>query len=135
MRWRPMELAAMILGFVLFWPIGLAILGWKMYQAKTRYAGDFGQFAQEKWGGFERRSGLGAMAREFSGRPGASGNSAFDEWRKAELERLEEERRKIYEAEKAFYDYQEGLRQAKDREEFERFMASRAASAPAGKQS
>jgi hypothetical protein len=130
-----MELAAMILGFVLFWPIGLAILGWKMYQAKTQYAGDFGQFAQEKWGGFERRSGLGAMAREFSGRPGASGNSAFDEWRKAELERLEEERRKIYEAEKAFYDYQEGLRQAKDREEFERFMASRAASAPDGKQS
>jgi hypothetical protein len=130
-----MELAAMILGFVLFWPIGLAILGWKMYQAKTRYAGDFGQFAQEKWGGFERRSGLGAMAREFSGRPGASGNSAFDEWRKAELERLEEERRKIYEAEKAFYDYQEGLRQAKDREEFERFMASRASSAPDGKQS
>jgi hypothetical protein len=135
MRWKPMELAAMILGFVLFWPIGLAILGWKMYQAKTQYAGDFGQFAQEKWGGFERRSGLGAMAREFGGRPGASGNSAFDEWRKAELERLEEERRKIYEAEKAFYDYQEGLRQAKDREEFERFMASRAASAPDSKQS
>jgi Protein of unknown function (DUF2852) len=130
-----MELAAMILGFILFWPIGLAILGWKMYQAKTQYAGDFGQFAQEKWGGFERRSGLGAMAREFGGRPSASGNSAFDEWRKAELERLEEERRKIYEAEKAFYDYQEGLRQAKDREEFERFMASRAASAPDGKQS
>jgi hypothetical protein len=125
-----MELAAMILGFVLFWPIGLAILGWKIYQAKTRYAGDFGQFAQEKWGGFERRSGLGDMARNFGGGLGSSGNSAFDDWRKAELERLEEERRKIHEAEKAFYDYLEGLRQAKDREEFERFMASRGAKGP-----
>ena len=28
-RWHPMELASMIVGFVLFWPIGLAILGWK----------------------------------------------------------------------------------------------------------
>ena len=25
--WRPLEIVAMILGFVLFWPIGLAILG------------------------------------------------------------------------------------------------------------
>ena len=54
---------------------------------------------------------------------------------RSRLERLEEERRKIYEAEKAFYDYLEGLRQAKDREEFERFMASRAASsAPQGQE-
>ncbi|WP_374547977.1 DUF2852 domain-containing protein [Rhodoblastus sp.] len=129
-RWRPIELAAMILGFVFFWPIGLAILGWKFFQAKTRYAGDFGQFAQEKWGGFEKRCGLGGMSRDFGGGWRSSGNSAFDDWRKAELERLEEERRKIYEAEKAFYDYQEALRRSKDREEFERFMASRAASAP-----
>ena len=131
MRWKPIELLAMILGFILFWPVGLAILGWKIYQAKTAYAGDFGQFAQEKWGGFEKRSGLGAMARNFSAEwPASSGNSAFDEWRKAELTRLEEERRKIFEAEKAFNDYLDGLRRAKDREEFERFMASRANQGP-----
>ncbi|MCI4677623.1 DUF2852 domain-containing protein [Rhodoblastus acidophilus] len=127
MRWKPIEIAAIILGFIFFWPVGLALLGWKIYQSKTRYAGDFGQFAQEKWGEFERRAGLGGMARDFAGGWGASsGNAAFDEWRKAELERLEEERRKIHEAEKAFYDYLEGLRRARDREEFERFMASRA---------
>jgi hypothetical protein len=129
MKWKPMELAAMILGFALFWPIGLAILGWKIYQAKTDYAGDFGQFAHEKWGGFEKRCGLGGMSRNFAGGWQSSGNWAFDEWRKAELDRLEEERRKIFEAEKAFNDYLEGLRRAKDREEFERFMASRAAGA------
>jgi hypothetical protein len=128
--WKPIELAAMILGFMVFWPVGLAILGWKVFQMKTRYSGDFGQFAHEKWGEFEKRCGVGGMARDFGDGWRSSGNRAFDDWRKAELERLEEERRKIYEAEKTFYDYQEALRQAKDREEFERFMASRAASAP-----
>ena len=131
MRWKPIEVVAMILGFIFFFPVGLAILAWKIFQAKTEYAGDFGQFAQEKWGGFEKRSGLGGMARQFAGEwPGSTGNSAFDDWRKAELTRLEEERRKIFEAEKAFYDYQEGLRRSKDREEFERFMASRAQQGP-----
>jgi hypothetical protein len=132
MRWKPIELVAIILGFVLFWPVGLAMLGWKIYQAKSYYAGDFGQFAQEKWGAFEKRSGLGDMARHFAGDGMASsGNTAFDEWRKAELARLEEERRRIFEAEKAFTDYVEGLRRAKDRAEFERFMASREQQGPA----
>ena len=136
MRWKPIEVVAMILGFVFFFPLGLAILGWKIFQAKTAYAGDFGQFAHEKWGGFEKRSGLGEMTRHFAAEwPASSGNSAFDEWRKAELARLEEERRKIFEAEKAFDDYLEGLRQARDREEFERFMASRANQGPIAPQS
>jgi hypothetical protein len=135
MRWKPIELVAMILGFAVFWPIGLAILGWKFYQAKTQYAGDFGQFAQERWGEFEKRSGLGDMARGFGGGWQSSGNWAFDEWRKAELARLEEERRKIFEAEKAFNEYLEGLRRAKDREEFERFMAARSTAAQERKDS
>jgi Protein of unknown function (DUF2852) len=129
MRWKPMEIAAIVLGFVVFWPVGLALLGWKIFNGKIRHDGDFGQFARERWGEFERRSGLGSMSRDFAGGWRTSGNSAFDDWRKAELERLEEERRKIHEAEQAFYDYLEGLRRAKDREEFERFMASRAARA------
>jgi biopolymer transport protein ExbB/TolQ len=126
MRWKPIELVAMILGFIFFFPVGLAILAWKIYQTKTAYAGDFSQFAQEKWGGFEQRSGMSQMKNAFGGGwMGTSGNSAFDDWRKTELERLDEERRKIFEAERAFNEYQEGLRKAKDREEFERFMNSR----------
>ncbi|MCW2315168.1 hypothetical protein M2322_000702 [Rhodoblastus acidophilus] len=125
MRWKPIEVVAMILGFVWFFPIGLAILFWKIWQAKSQYSGDFGAFAQEKWGEFEQRAGLRGMARGFSEWPRSSGNAAFDDWRKAELERLAEERRKIFEAEKAFDDYLDGLRRAKDREDFERFMASR----------
>ena len=48
---------------------------------------------------------------------------AFDEWRQAELARLDEERRKLDEAQREFAEYVEAIRRAKDREEFERFMA------------
>ena len=74
--------------------------------------------------------GCGAMKRA-SGFTSASGNAAFDEWRTAELARLDEERRKLDEARREFAEYVDAIRRAKDREEFERFMAERRAR-PAG---
>ena len=53
---------------------------------------------------------------------GSTGNRAFDEWRATELARLEEERQKLVAAEREFAEFMENLRQARDREEFERFM-------------
>ena len=57
----------------------------------------------------------------------STGNAAFDEWRTAELARLEEERRKLDDAQREFAEYVDAIRRAKDREEFERFMAERRA--------
>ena len=54
-----------------------------------------------------------------------SGNRAFDEWREAELARLEEERRKLEDAHREFAEFVENIRKAKDREEFDRFMNER----------
>ena len=45
-----------------------------------------------------------------------SGNSAFDEYRTETLRRLEEEQ-------KEFFDFLERLRKAKDKTEFDEFMA------------
>ena len=59
------------------------------------------------------------------------GNAAFNEWRTAELSRLDEERRKLDEAQREFAEYSDAIRRAKDREEFDRFMAERRAR-PAG---
>ena len=61
----------------------------------------------------------------------STGNAAFDEWRTAELARLDEERRKLDEAQREFAEYVDAIRRAKDREEFERFMAEHRAR-PAG---
>jgi Protein of unknown function (DUF2852) len=134
-RWTPFEVIAMVLGFIVFWPIGLAILGYKFWQ--SRYGGpDLQTLATNKWEDARAMMatnsswGCGAM-RRASRFYAASGNAAFDEWRTAELARLDEERRKLDEAQREFAEYVDAIRRAKDREEFERFMAERRAR-PAG---
>jgi len=56
---------------------------------------------------------------------GSTGNVAFDEWRASELQRLEEEYRKLVAAEREFAEFMDNLRHARDREEFDRFMNER----------
>ncbi len=157
--WRPIEIIAMVLGFILFWPIGLAILIAKIWQKKSAYAGDLPSFVsaqmqqkfqekfKEKWEQKMRRHGLRRQdfynwsfgdprdRRGFGGPPwqwrsASTGNLAFDEWREAELARIEAERERLRAAEQEFTTFVENLRRAKDREEFERFMAERNAQPP-----
>ena len=52
-------------------------------------------------------------------------NIAFDEWREAEIARLAEERRKLEEAMRDFEDYKREIHRAKDKTEFDEFMAER----------
>jgi hypothetical protein len=130
LRWKPIEIVAMVLGFAVFWPIGLAIVFWKIWQRKHAYQGDLMSFIQEKWQA--KRDRYMAHKADWAGASGftnwgmhSSGNTAFDEWRAAELARLEEERQKLAAAQREFVDFMENLRRAKDREEFERFMTAR----------
>lgn len=138
-HWKPLEIVAMVLGFIIFWPIGLAILLMKVWQRKHGYQGDLFAFAQEQFGDLQARwrdfSGQSESAEPGSHRawrgPGfmrSSGNIAFDDWRESELARLEEERRKLAEAEREFAEHIEQLRRARDREEFESFMRARGGS-------
>lgn len=153
--WKPIEIVAMVLGFILFWPIGLAILFAKIWQKKSAYAGDLPSFVsdkmqqkfREKWEQKMGRHGFGMRRQDFYNwssacerrgfggapwqwKPGSTGNLAFDEWREAELARLEAEREKLRAAEQEFSTFVENLRRAKDREEFERFMNQRNAQPP-----
>lgn len=123
--WRPWELVALIVGFIVFWPIGLAFLIWKMWggRAMCRHGHEghwHGRWAVRDWGG-----------RDWSGGPRHdhlrrdTGNLAFEEYKAAELERLEKERQRLAEEQKAFAEFLNDLKRAKDREEFDRFMASR----------
>jgi hypothetical protein len=107
-RWHPVELASMIVGFVLFWPIGLAILGWKKWTGAGRSRRDDRQSPDVS-------RGLGSD----------TGNSAFEAFKQAELARLEAERLKLHQAQADFGAYLERLKQARDREEFDRFMGER----------
>ena len=96
---RPAWIAAMVGGFILFWPAGLAILGYMIWSGRMGC-----------------RSRRRAQARIWRG--GSTGNAAFDDYREATLRRLEEEQ-------EAFTEFLDRLRRAKDQAEFDRFMAER----------
>jgi hypothetical protein len=131
-RWTPFELIAMVLGFIVFWPIGLAILGYKFWQSKSG-AADLQTVATGAWRHARAAmGGMGASApRAWTSSPWtrgftpSTGNRAFDDWKSAELARLEAERRKLEDAHREFAEWLDTVRKAKDREEFERFMADR----------
>lgn len=121
-RWTPFNTIAMILGFVLFWPLGLAILAYIVWGDKMT-----GNLATA-------RDKMDSFGEKFSrkGRPHyraqATGNAAFDEYRAAEFARLEAERRKLDEMRAEFDEFVDNLRRAKDQKEFDKFMAKRDAS-------
>jgi hypothetical protein len=133
--WRPFELAAMIGGFVLFWPVGLAILAWKGWRegwwgpnARTE-----GQGLRMPWQGcgprgWRRGGDDHAWSRELNR---DSGNSAFEDYKSAELDRLQAEFERLAREQREFAEHIEQLRRAKDKAEFDSFLASRR-SPPAG---
>lgn len=98
-RGRPAWIAAMVLGFVAFWPVGLGILGYMLWTKRFACGRD--------------RSGT-----SFRGCGPSSGNSAFDAYRAETLKRLEDEQRD-------FHDFLRHLREAKDKAEFDAFMQER----------
>ena len=117
---RPAWIALVIVSFILFWPIGLALLiylKWsgRMFCSRHGYGRWYGpdgrearREAREEWRAWKRRQRWG----------GGSGNVAFDEYREETLRKLDEEQRE-------FRDFLDRLRAAKDRAEFDQFMNER----------
>jgi len=135
-----MAIVLTILGFVWWWPLGLLMLGFLIARKKygcwrhESYAGggpmlDWNH-GKDRW---ERKMArmqqkmerMHAMVDRFGGRgdwfgprSGSSGNQAFDDYRSETLKRLEDEQSE-------FKDFLARLRFAKDRAEFDQFMAQR----------
>ena len=125
--WTPATIALMVVGFVVFWPLGLAMLAYILWGDRLdEFKGDWGKAGKGLFGSCRKRGHRG-FAR--------TGNIAFDDWREKELERLHEERRKLDELRDEFDAYARELRRAKDQQEFDRFMAERSRETPAPRKS
>ncbi len=123
--WTPATVALMVLGFIVFWPLGLAMLAYILFGDRFR------SFKREANTAAEGMFGRCRHGR-YRGPHFSTGNVAFDDWRKAELYRLEAERRKLDEMREEFDAYLRELRRAKDQEEFNRFMRDREAAKRSG---
>ena len=121
---RPAWIGVMVLGLVLFWPIGLAVLGYLIWSGRMTCGWSVqhrGRHWQSRFADkFERaRSRVEDEVKGFAGTY-SSGNRAFDDYRDATLKRLEQEERE-------FREFLSRLRQAKDKSEFDQFMSERRA--------
>jgi hypothetical protein len=105
---KPAWIAAMILGFIVWWPIGLGVLAYLIWSGRMGCCGE-----KKAW-----RQYFNDEARRFRSGFTSTGNHAFDEYREETLKRLEEEA-------KEFQAFLKRLRHAKDKAEFDQFMAER----------
>ena len=119
-------IALVVLGFILFWPVGLALLiylKWSGRMSCWKYGHHGRWYTPEDRDAFRaewraRREEWRDWKRRNWSRRHSSGNVAFDEYREETLRKLDEEQRE-------FRDYLDKLRSAKDRAEFDQFMNER----------
>ena len=117
---KPAWIALMILSFILFWPAGFVVLGYLIGSGRmgcwTHHHGERWQARMERMQQRMQQRAARWAAPGFAAPGGGSGNWAFDEYRAETLSRLEEEQRQ-------FKEFLDRLRHAKDKVEFDQFMA------------
>jgi Protein of unknown function (DUF2852) len=108
---NPAWIALTVVGFLIWWPLGLVALGYLVGSGRiARWTG----CGARRW----QQSAQGTPSGWWSSRSPSSGNRAFDEYRSETLRRLEDEQRE-------FKEFLNRLRHAKDKAEFDQFMAER----------
>jgi hypothetical protein len=119
---RSLEIGAIVLAFIYWWPLALGYVIWKVagYPALAEMRGLVGRGSSLASGARKSR-----FAAAFEAASGSTGNLAFDAYRRAEIERLVAQRRALEEESRAFAAFVEELKRAKDREQFDAFMAKR----------
>lgn len=103
-------IAAMVLGFIFVWPIGLALLFYMIWSKRMCNKSS------------RRHSTCNSRRHRRGHMGGSSGNSAFDAYKADTLRRLEDEQH-------SFESFLQRLRDAKDKSEFDDFMDERATNA------
>ena len=123
--WTPVTIAMMVFGFMIFWPLGLAMLAYILWGDRLdEFKSDVNRATDNMASSFKSAGRCGGKHRRdrYHAR---TGNVAFDEWREVEMGRLQEERQKLDEMREEFDEYLRELRRAKDSGEFDEFMASK----------
>jgi Protein of unknown function (DUF2852) len=108
---NPAWIALTVLSFVVWWPLGLVVLGYLVGTGRmAHWVGCSGRHSHQR--------NQGNPGGWWGHRSTSSGNWAFDEYRAETLRHLEDEQRE-------FKEFLDRLRHAKDKAEFDQFMADR----------
>lgn len=103
---KPAWIALMVVSFIIFWPVGLAVLFYLIWSGRMGCKSrKWKNSAEKKWN--RARSAFRS-----------TGNTAFDEYREETLRRLEDEANE-------FHAFMAHLRTARDKAEFDQFISER----------
>ncbi|MBB3808985.1 DUF2852 domain-containing protein [Pseudochelatococcus contaminans] len=111
-NWRPTELAALVIGLIVFWPLGIAVLAWKYWNDRSASPRNLDEIFGEGvrnlrgnlsgiFGSVSPKAGPGD-ASTYADDLAPTGNAAFDAHVRDELHRIDTRRQHLAEEVRAF---------------------------------
>jgi hypothetical protein len=130
-RWKPVDIVVLVIAFAVWWPLGLGVLGWKLWNDRQPVPVDLGARLQVMAGQLQAAldslwAGLSQPAAGPAAPDAPTGNAAFDAHVPEERARLAADQRRLDEEIAAFRAYIASP-QSGDREVYERFRSDRSA--------
>lgn len=113
-NWSAMNIAAMVIGFILFWPLGLVVLYWNI---TGRDLQDLPTAAKRLWDKI--------LFGNTSFKSGESGNSVFEDFQQTQYDRIREIKGEIRDRARRFKAYRDDKKRQEDEAEFNAFMAKK----------
>lgn len=113
-KWSGLNIAALVIGFAVFWPLGFFFLYWILSGRQVR---DLPEKMQAQWNKYMQRDGA---AKRY----GVSDNVVFNEYQQAQYDRIYEIKQEIKTRARHFQAFRADAKRRSDEEEFNRFMAS-----------
>ena len=114
-NWSGLNIVAMVVGFVLFWPVGLFLLFWNI---TGRDVQELPNAVRRLWSSADNL---------WRGNPPdsrtTSENVVFNEFQQAQYERIRDIKDEIKERARRFRDFRARARRRADEEEFKEFMS------------
>lgn len=116
-NWSVLNIAAMVIGFVLFWPVGLLVLYWNISGRDVKVLPNA---VQEKWSAIFNGSFSECGESDYA----KSDNSVFEEFQQTQYDRITEIKEEIKNRARSFRNYRTNAKRRADETEFKEFMSS-----------
>ena len=113
-HWSAANIAAMVLGFIIFAPIGFVILVWSILGNPVQ---ELPSWVRYQWNRIFRSNSAGSVKNED--------NVIFNEYQQTQHDRIREIKDEIRKRAEAFREFRANSQRRKDRQEFDDFMANK----------
>jgi hypothetical protein len=113
-HWSGPNIAAMVLGFIIFAPLGFVVLVWTILGHPVQ---ELPGWVRNKWNQVFRSRSAGSN--------NDSDNSVFNDFQQTQYDRIQEIKEEIRKRADAFRAYRDNLKRRQDQQEFDDFMSNK----------